>query len=174
MAIPICKSYPYIYLLILLLSMGGTLFASATPVEDVCHRTSDEDFCKMVLGSDPRTQTAGLRELGQIVIDKASRVANGTKVKIHSLSLSSKDPTLYSDLRMCDAYYGAALTALKEATDALNRGEYFNLNILAAAVNGDGFNCEALFQEPPTRKSPLTSENDDLERFGDILGGLGS
>ncbi|PIN04902.1 hypothetical protein CDL12_22553 [Handroanthus impetiginosus] len=170
MAIPIYKSYSCTYLLIFLFLISGIFFASATPVEDVCHRTHDEAFCRTVLGSDPpRTQTAGLHELGQIVIDMASRIATDAKAKILSLSSSAKDPKLIKDLKMCGVYYGDALTSVKAATNYLNRGEYGDLNVNAGAVNGDALNCEALFQEPPTRKSPLTSENDDLERFGEIL-----
>ncbi|KAI3454581.1 hypothetical protein Pfo_011244 [Paulownia fortunei] len=163
------NSFSHIYLLIMLFLISGRLFASATFIEEVCRQTHDQAFCTRVLGSDPRTRNAGLPELAQVAIDLASYSATGTKVKIHSLYLSEKNPNLRFRFGMCENYYADALDALRGAADYLKHADFHSVNIAAADVNNDGFYCEDSFKHRPAFRSPLTNGNNDLQRFAEII-----
>ncbi|KAK6148386.1 hypothetical protein DH2020_019298 [Rehmannia glutinosa] len=131
--------------------------------------THDQAFCMKVLGSDPRTKNAALRELVQITIDLGLYIATGTKVKIKSPVLSEKDPILRSHFVTCDEYYGNAISSLREAVSDLKRGEYKELGFEGGISNADANDCEDEFKRPPTYKSPLAVENRRLGLFGEII-----
>ncbi|KAK6117977.1 hypothetical protein DH2020_048277 [Rehmannia glutinosa] len=158
-----------IYLLNLVLLISGKLCASDNLLKDVCRQTQDEAFCMNVLGSDPRTRDARLFQLGQITIDLGAYSATGTKVKIHSLFLSEKDPELKIRLSVCDENYDDAIDSLREAVDDLEHGEYTDLKLEGGSVYGDAYDCEDAFKKPPAYTSPLTDENYRLQRFGEII-----
>ncbi|KAK6148388.1 hypothetical protein DH2020_019300 [Rehmannia glutinosa] len=163
------KSFSYIYLLNLVLLTSGKLFASATLLEDVCRQTHDQPHCMNVLGSDPRTHNADLYELGLITIDLGSYSATGTKVKIHTLLLSEKDPQLRTRFVMCDDYYEDAIDSLRDAVDYLKRGDYTEFNLDGGSAYADAIDCEDAFKAPPAYISPLTDENYRLKQFGEII-----
>ncbi|KAK6123011.1 hypothetical protein DH2020_043258 [Rehmannia glutinosa] len=148
---------------------SGKLFVSATLLEDVCRQTQDQAFCLKVLGSDPRTKNADLVNLGLITIDLGSYSATGTKIKIHSLLLSVKDPELKIRLDMCDDHYAVAISSLRDAVGHLKSVEYIDLNLDGGQAYAEASECEDEFKKPPAYKSPLTDENYHLERFGEII-----
>ncbi|KAK6123452.1 hypothetical protein DH2020_042804 [Rehmannia glutinosa] len=168
-------SSSYVYMILnLVLLISGKLFVSATLLEDVCRQTHDQAFCLNVLGSDPRTQNADLVNLGLITIDLGSYSATGTKIKIHSLLLSEKDPLLKSRFVMCDEYYEDAIAYLRDAADYLKRGEYSDIAGFGGVAYNDAYECENAFKKPPGFKSPLTDENYRLEQFCEIITIIGN
>ncbi|KAK6148469.1 hypothetical protein DH2020_019381 [Rehmannia glutinosa] len=164
------NSSSYIYLILnLVLMISGNFFSSATLLKEVCRQTQDEAFCMNILGSDPRTPDAGLFELGLITIDLGAYSATGTKVMIHSLLLSEKDPELKIRLTVCDENYEDAIYSLREAEGHLKRAEFTALNLEGGSAYVDAYDCEDAFNEPPAYRSPITDENYHLERFSEII-----
>ncbi|KAL6497445.1 hypothetical protein OROGR_029374 [Orobanche gracilis] len=170
MGMTLRNAYSYIYLLYMVILISSIVFAAGTTVlEDVCPQTHDQPLCMNVLGSDPRSPDASLHMLGEIAIDLGFYSATGTKVKIHSLLLSEKDPDVKVRLTMCDACYENAIASLTYAVDNLNHLEYTTLNLDGASAYMDGYDCEETFKEPPAYRSPLTDENKRIELFGEVI-----
>ncbi|KAG8379067.1 hypothetical protein BUALT_Bualt07G0049700 [Buddleja alternifolia] len=130
-------------------------------------QTQDPAFCTRVLGSDPRTFKAKLPELASVTIDLALNSVTGTKVRVHSLYLSEKNPQMRAHFGTCEACFADALDALRLAPRNLKHGEYAELNIVGTSVFDDGLRCENSFKPPS--QSPLRNENNDSKRFGDII-----
>ncbi|KAL6493572.1 hypothetical protein OROGR_032351 [Orobanche gracilis] len=169
MGMTIQNASSYKYLLYMVLLISSILFAGSTLLQDVCHQTQDQPLCMDVLGSDPRSLDANIRMLGEITIDLGVYSATGTKVKIHSLLLSEKDPEVKVRLTMCADCYEDAIASLTYAIDLLNHSEYTRLKLYGASAYMDGYDCEETFKEPPAYRSPLTDENKRVELFGEVI-----
>ncbi|KAL6583865.1 hypothetical protein OROMI_003154 [Orobanche minor] len=168
------NSSSYILLLlnlVLIISSNCNLFAMAIRIEDVCQKTRDVAFCTKVLSSNPPTKTADLREVGFMVIALTYYNTTSIRAKIQSLiSKSEKNPDLRDRLIMCDDVYGHALDILKRGVDYLKDRDYIGAMIARGAVGDDGVYCEDTFKRPPPAfKSPLTKENNDIERLSDMI-----
>ncbi|KAK6123366.1 hypothetical protein DH2020_042891 [Rehmannia glutinosa] len=114
-------------------------------------------------------EAISLIELAQITIDLASSNAAGAKFKIHKLALSEKNPKLRFRIGLCDYAYTHALDALREALNDLNQGDYRGVIMAAEAISDDGFYCEDAFKRPPSFPSPFTNENNNTERYANII-----
>ncbi|KAK2969659.1 hypothetical protein RJ640_025836 [Escallonia rubra] len=133
MAIPISRSMLLISLL-LVLSLISPSFArpntnanSDDLVTNVCKKHENPGFCIDALKSDPRSNTDDAKVLAQISLELATFNATGTRVKIHSLLLASRDPVLTDDLNKCADFYDIGLNYLESAPETLKSGDYVAL-----------------------------------------------
>ncbi|KAK3011951.1 hypothetical protein RJ639_012533 [Escallonia herrerae] len=174
MDIPITRSILLISLL-LVLSLIGPSFArpntnadSDDLVTNVCKKHENPGFCIDALKSDPRANTDDLKVLANISLELATFNATGTKVKIHSLLLASRDPVLTDHLNKCADSYDIAVYYLGSAQESLKSGDYLDLQVLAAGAADMASDCENTFKGPPPYPSPLSTDNSNTWLLGEI------
>ncbi|KAK3011964.1 hypothetical protein RJ639_012546 [Escallonia herrerae] len=160
MAVPIPRSILLISLL-LVLSLFGPSFARPNADAD--------SFCIDALKSDPRATTDDIKVLAQVSIELATFNATGTRVKIHSLLLASRDPGLTDDLNKCADLYDIALSYLESAPETLKTGDYNALNLFAVGAADISSKCENTFKGPPPYQSPLSTDNNNTSLLCEIV-----
>ncbi|KAK2969660.1 hypothetical protein RJ640_025837 [Escallonia rubra] len=176
MAVPIPRSILLISSLLLVLSPFGPSFVrpnanadSDDLVANVCKEHVNPGFCIDALKSDPRANTDDIKVLAQVSIELATFNATGTRVKIHSLLLASRDPGLTDDLNKCADLYDIALSYLESAPETLKTGEYNALNLYAVGAADISSKCEDTFKGPPPYQSPLSTDNNNTSLLCEIV-----
>ncbi|KAK4726361.1 hypothetical protein R3W88_031278 [Solanum pinnatisectum] len=129
--------------------------SSSNPLNDVCTKFKNLDFCYSVL-KDYSHQN--LHDLTQSTISLATASASATNVKINKRYIT-----------LCATYYKWAISTLGNAQQYLDMGQYENLKTAANIVRENAFNCEMAFEMIPGYVSTITKENDDIQKFSDII-----
>ncbi|KAI3454566.1 hypothetical protein Pfo_011229 [Paulownia fortunei] len=150
--------------LILLLQL--LFLTNGVPMDNVCHQTKEPSLCSTVLGSDPRSRKGPLSQLAEIAIDMAEYNAINTKIKIHSLLISAKNPKLETLYAQCENLYLDALAALRAAPDDLKRRRYGDLKVQAVHVREAVDGCEVAFKK---KYSPFKRENQAVGILADAV-----
>lgn len=140
--------------------------STSNPLNDVCTKSKNLDFCYSVL-KDYSHQN--LHDLTQSTINLATANASATNVKINVLQKQTSDPNLEAIYTLCATYYKWAISTLGNAQQYLDMGQYENLKTAANIVGENAFNCEMAFEMMPGFVSNITKENDDIQKFSDII-----
>lgn len=143
-----------------------TIQSTSNPLTDVCNKSKNLDFCLSVLNNYSHQN---LHDLTESTINLAATNASSTGAKINLLQKQTNDSNLEAIYILCAIYYDWALSTLGNAQQYLNMGQYQNLNSAANIVGENAFNCEKAFEMTPGYVSTITKENDDIQKFGDII-----
>lgn len=162
-------SYSFSLCSSLILSIIFAIFAiqsTSNPLNDVCTKSKNVDFCYSVLKDYSRQN---LHDLTQSTINLATTNASATNVKINVLQKQTSDPNLEAIYTLCATYYKWAISSLGNAQQYLQMGQYDNLKTATNIVGENAFNCEKAFEMMPGYVSTITKENDDIQKFSEII-----
>lgn len=123
-------------------------FAAAKKPElatEVCKNTTDFNFCRSAVYSDPRAATADRYELIDIVYRKA--YLNATDTRDYIASKVKSGGTESESLKKCLRDYNKAIQKLKEMLGNLNDESYYQLDVYSLDVEKSVRNCRNVLQK---------------------------
>ncbi|KAK2990202.1 hypothetical protein RJ640_014654 [Escallonia rubra] len=139
-----------------------------------CARTDSPDLCGAALRSDPRSSSADVKGLAQIMLELSLAKAKDILKRIHQLNDGTKDPILKRYYGTCiEEYEATVINDLPEAMSELNAKDYPSSRTNADYAAETAVECENFFHGPPeARKSPLTKENNAMHDLAAIAASI--
>ncbi|XP_062191354.1 uncharacterized protein LOC133895210 [Phragmites australis] len=124
-----------------------TTLADANFVAGTC-KSSDNDQCVAVLGTDPRSAKATtVRELASIGLDIATANAKDSSSFLAREAGKQGGVETGNALRQCVSCYGDAVLALKAAREGFDAGAYGEAEARTGAAEDAGDRCEQAFTD---------------------------
>lgn len=160
-------------LLLVFVNLLVTIADSGALVVEVCKEIDDTNFCIQALQSDPRTiKATNLKDLAPISVDLAYTNATSSVSKIESLIKQTTDPNLKEILNSCLENFEDAVENLESAKEDVKVDNYSNANMRAHYSYSNALECEDLFKNEPTYRSPLSIENRNLMLLSEVIGAI--
>ncbi|CAL0325475.1 unnamed protein product [Lupinus luteus] len=129
-------------------------------ITETCKNTLHSEKCVSSLSSIPGSNTADPKGLAKIAINVS--LAEGSKILSYVHELKSSDENkksgILSGLNDCDEVYTDAIEDLKEASTAVDKGDYETVNRLVSTAMTNSGTCENGFEDLEI-PSPLTKQN---------------
>lgn len=146
-------------------------FISSSLAYQLLHRTCKEitdkdpnvgyNFCVASLGSNPKSRTASLEELGAIAINLT--LSNATYINwyiSHKLMKDKAyDPYAKACLQDCSELYSDAIPTLQDVINEFKGKDYYKANIDLSAAMDAADTCEEGYKAKKGEKSPLAKED---------------
>ncbi|KAJ4847566.1 hypothetical protein Tsubulata_015386 [Turnera subulata] len=126
-----------------------TLLVSADLIDDTCKKTDFPQLCASTLRSDPRSVSASVKQLADVVLEQTLIQANATLVQAEKLISQTIDPDV------------------KKTLNSLDSEDYENAIEDAKAVGRDADGCEEAFTAAKV-PSPLANNDKTLSQLSRI------
>ncbi|GER33834.1 plant invertase/pectin methylesterase inhibitor, partial [Striga asiatica] len=144
----------------------------------VCRNTTDFDFCRRSIYSDPHAPTADRAFLAVIIFTNAFLNATDTRDHIAARVKSGGrggggggDSGVARGLRSCLRHYDEAIRAVSEVLGDLNDDTFYDFDKLSLEAESNARACESGFHG----RSPITPRNEIFIKLAEICGdGRGS
>ncbi|KAJ4828490.1 hypothetical protein Tsubulata_043239 [Turnera subulata] len=160
------------FLLTLMLNIiyqaSTTQLVSADLIDDTCKKTDFSQLCSSTLRSDPRSATANVKQLANVVLEQTLINANATLVQAEKLINQTIDPDVKKTLNVCSGLYQSAIGSdIPDAIKSLDSENYENAIEDVKAVGRDANGCEDAFSAAKV-PSPLANNDKTLSQLGRI------
>ncbi|XP_060178240.1 pectinesterase inhibitor-like [Lycium barbarum] len=152
-------------IVIFFISLSLITFSSGDLIDDVCRKSRDFKVCTTSLRADPKSSSADEKGLIRILLQQCLAKATSIYNEIVNLLKETKEPVLKECLQICKDNYDGSNEDLIDSIKYFDASDYFSLKISAAGATNGAVTCEEAFTEPPVRKSPIKSENDNFADF---------
>lgn len=147
------------------IALSAFTIAAAQKAElatEVCKNTTDFNFCRSAVYSDPRAATADRYTLMDIVSRKVYLTATQTRDYVASNVKSGAESE--SSLKKCVGDYNKAIQKLEEMLGNLNDDSYYNLHVMSLEVEGHVYNCRNVLHKTST----IWGSNESLLKLANI------
>ncbi|KAJ1406692.1 Pectinesterase inhibitor domain [Sesbania bispinosa] len=139
---------------------------NAKLIEETCNKTPSPSLCIQILQADPRSSSADVKGLAQIMVDEIKAKSNSVLNKINQLLKEGGEKKALSS---CAFKYRVILEVdVPRATQALRFGDP---KFAEQAANDSGLDAKSC-EESFSGKSPLTNENAFMRTVADVTSAI--
>ncbi|KAG9442065.1 hypothetical protein H6P81_017919 [Aristolochia fimbriata] len=135
-------------------------------IRSVCKTTPEPDFCVSILSADPNSKGKDFHGLAELAINLANEKGKAVVAYVNDLLKKTTERVLKEILGICLSDYDSGVVdGTAEGLDEFNNSNYKSSLLLISGSAAAAKNCDATFDQPPTRENVLKDLNKTMSQY---------